>query len=195
MALKTKYSPLQHFSMDNLLTAFGDLPSRNKLIVLAMGGLVLILVLLLPMSLFSGRINSLQKEITASQRAFRQVNEKLAVYEKVKKDLSAIDRRFSGGGGGSLTSRIEAVARQSNLTVDQLTEKAPQETDFMEISSIEVKLSNISLSQLMEFLYNVENNKTSQMRIRRIQIKTKYANRQALDVTCEVATFALRKET
>ena len=193
MALKTRYSPLQHFSMDNLFTAFGELSPRNKIIALAVTGLVVVLILFLPLSLVTGKIGSLKKEIANAQKGYFEVRDRISDYQRSQAEIEEMEKRF-GGGGGSLTSRVEAVARQSGVNVDQLREKAPQETDYLGISSIEVKLSNVSISQLTEFLYNLENDSPSPMRLRRIQIKPKYGNRQSLDVSCEVATFALRKE-
>lgn len=194
MALKTKYSPLQHFSLENIYTAFGGLSPRNKIVALAVVGLVVILIIFLPLSLFSGKVSSLQKEIRSSQKGFDQVADKIAEYQRVQADIAALEQAFAGA-SGSLTSRVEGLARQAGLTVDQLREKAPQETDFFEVNSVEVKLSGVSLQQLVDFLLTLENEKTAPMRVRRIDIKPKNNNRQVLDVTCEVATFALKKET
>lgn len=194
MALKTKYSPLQHFSMENVLTAFGDQPPRNKLFSVIIIAVIVALILFLPLSLFSGKVSSLHKEITNAQKSYGQVANKLSEYARVKGDLAELDRQF-GRSAGPLTGRIDAMAKQAGLTVDQLTEKPAQETDYLEVNSVEMKLSNVSLSQLMEFLYNLENDQSAPMRIRRIQIKPKFNNRQAMDVSCEVATFSLKKET
>lgn len=194
MALKTKYSPLQHFSMENIYTSFSGLSPRNKIVALVIVVLAVILVLFLPLSLFSGKISSLKKDIRASQKGSDQVIDKMAEYQKVKEEIETLEQSF-GGTGGSLTSRVEGLARQAGMNVDQLREKPPQETDFLEITSVEVKLSAVSLQQLVDFLSSIEGEKTSPMRVRRIDIKPKNNNRQLLDVTCEVATFILRKET
>ena len=193
MALKTKYSPLQHLSLDNLFTSLGDLSPRNKMVVLVIAGLGLVLVLFLPLSLVSRNINSLKKEAAAAQKGYVQVVDKIAEYEKVRREIGDLEKRV-GTGEGSLSTRVEGVAKEAGMTVDQVREKAAQETDFLEINSIEVKLSNVSLSQLVEFLYNLENNKTSPIRLRRLQVKPKFSNRQLLDVSCDVATFVLKKE-
>lgn len=193
MALKTKYSPLQNFSIDNLLTAFGDLTPVRKLLALAAVAGLLVLILFLPLSLLSGKISSLKKDIASSQKGYVQVADKIAEYRKAKEASDAIENRF-GKSGGSLTTRIEGVAKQSGLTVDQVKEKAPTETDFLEINSLEVKLSNVSLPSLLDLLYNLENDKSSPMRIRKIQVKPSTKNRQILDVNFEVATFAVKKE-
>ncbi|MBI3541585.1 MAG: hypothetical protein HY073_05565 [Deltaproteobacteria bacterium] len=194
MALKTRYSPLQHFTLNNVMTSFGELPPRNKVIALSIVGGVLLLLFLFPLSLLSGKVNSFKKEISVAQKDYSQILDKISAYQNVKGDIAAMEDRF-GRSGGSLTSKIENMAKQNNLTVDQLKEKAPQETDYLEINSVEAKFSNISLSDLLTLLYGIENDTSMPMQVRRLQIKPRTSNRQVLDVTCEVASFVLKKES
>jgi hypothetical protein len=193
MALKTRYSPLAKLSVDNVMTAFGELSPPRKLIALGAVVAVLALILFLPLSLLSGKVSSLKKDIAGAQKGAIQVADKIAEYRRVKAETDALEARF-GRAGGSLTTRIENAAKQANLTVDQVKEKAPTETDYLEVNSLEVKLSNVGLTALLDLLYNLENDKTAPMRIRRIQVKPKNNNRQILDVSFEVATFAVKKE-
>lgn len=194
MALKTKYSPLQKFSFDNLFLAYGESSSRNKTIILAIVAIALVLVLFLPLSLVFRKVDSLKKEIAKAEKGYSQVLDKIAVYEKIKREMEVLEKKFGSGAGGSLTTRIEGIARDSGLTVDQMKEKAPQETDYLEINSIEIKLSNVGLSQLLDFFNKIENDPTAPMRVRKVQIKPKSNNRQLLTVSCDVATFTLKKE-
>lgn len=193
MALKTRYSPLQHFTLNNLMTSFGELPPRNKLIALSIVGGILLLLFLFPLSLLSGKVSSFKKEISVAQKDYSQILDKIVAYQKAKSDIVAMEERF-GRSGGSLTSKIENMAKQNNLAVDQLKEKAPQETDYLEINSVEAKFSNISLSDLLTLLYGIETDTSMPMQIRRLQIRPRSVNRQILDVTCEVASFVLKRE-
>ncbi len=192
MALKTRYSPFQHLSLTNLLSAFVELPPRSRLTLLAGLGAGFLVILFLPISLLSGKMGTMQKEIALSQKKYGEVVDRLSEYEKMRKRMAALEEKF-GRGGGSLTGRIETLARDSGLTVDQLRERPPQETDFLEVNAVEVKLSNVTLSQLTEFLYQLEQG-SPLMRVRQLQIKPKTRNRQTLDVSFEVATFLLKKE-
>lgn len=194
MALKTRYSPLQQFSVQNLFTAFGELSSPKKLIAMIIVGFAVAVLLFLPIYFLSGKVQSLRKDITTAQKGHSQVVDKILEYQKLKAETDALEGRF-GSPAGSLASRVESTAKEAGVNVDQVKEKAPQETDFLGINSLEVKLSNVSLQQLTELLFDLENDKSSPMRVRRLQIKPKFNNRQALDVTFEVATFTLRKES
>lgn len=192
MALKTKYSPLQHLSLENLYNSFSGLAPREKIIVLSGVGLLFLVVLFLPFSLASGKLRSMQREIAAAEQGYRDVQAKISEYQSAQGEIQALQKRF--GTGGSMSGRVEGAAKKVGLTVDQLKEKPPQDTDYLGINSVEVRLSGVTLQQFMEFVYEIENDASTLMRFRRIQIKPKFANRQLLDVSCEIATFQLKKE-
>ena len=192
MALKTKYSPLQHLSLENIYTAFAGFSPRDK--ILALGGIVVLFLILLflPFSLVSGKIHSMQRSIETLQQGTREVEVKIADYHRAKEEIAALEKKL--GAVGSLTSKVEGVAKKIGMTVDQLKEKPVQETDFFEINSVEVRISGANLQQLTDFFNEIETDPSATMRFRRVQIKPKFSNRQLLDLSCEIATFSLKKE-
>ncbi len=193
MALKLRYSPLQRFSFENLFASYTESPPARKAIALSVVGAIFLLLFFLPLSLISGKVGSLQTQIDSTRQGYTQVADKVMEYRKIQSDLETLEGKFSTS-AGALSSKVENVVKQSGLNVDQVREKAPQETDFLTINSIEVKLSSVSLGQLIEILDHLENDPSVTLRIRRIQVKPKNSNRQILDVSFEVATFVLRKE-
>lgn len=188
-----KDSPFQRFSVENLYHAFSGLAPREKWIALGAMALVVVLLLFLPMSLVSGKLRSMQHNIAEAQKGFLEVQKKIQEYQLSQKEIQTIEKGL--GQGGSVTGRVENAANKVGISVKQLTEKPPQDTDFLEIHSVEVQLVGTTLKQLMDFLFEIERDPNQIMRVRRIQIKTKYANRQLLDASCEIATFSMRKET
>lgn len=187
-----KDSPFQRLSIESLYHAFNGLAPREKWMALGGMALVIILLLFLPMSLVSGKLRSMQHHISEAQKGFLEVRKKIQEYQASQKEIQAIEKSL--GQGGSLTGRVESVANQVGISVKQLTEKPPQDTDFLEIHSVEVQLVGTTIKQLMDFLFEIEHETNQTLRVRRLQIKTKYANRQLLDVSCEIATFVMRKE-
>lgn len=193
MALKTRYSPLQKLSVENVLTSFGELSSPRKLMALIIAGAAVGLILFLPISFFSGKVQSLRREVMSIQKSYGQVVTKIREYQSLKKETESLEQQF-GTPVGSLATRLENIGKEVGVKIDQVKEKAPQETDFLGINSIEVRLSNVTLPQLITLLSALENDKESPMRIRRIDVKPRSNNRQMLTVTFEVATFTLRRE-
>ncbi len=193
MALKTKYSPLQKMSLENVFNAYQVLSPQNKLVATAIGGIAVLCLLLFPLTVISRQLSALKKDITTSQKSYRQVSAKVEELEQVKTDLEALEATFKKD-NASLTSKIEGMARDAGLTVSQLKEKPAQETDFLEINTVEVKISQAALPELMDFFYKIEHAPNGLMRIRKLELKTQRASRQHLDVTFEVATLVLKKE-
>ncbi|MDO8461738.1 MAG: hypothetical protein Q7S98_02640 [Deltaproteobacteria bacterium] len=196
MALKTKYSLLSHFSVENLYNSFVALSPQNRLVAMGVGGFVVILLVLLPISIMSSKVGSLQREIGSSQDSVRQIAEKLEEYQKLKEAIDQMERSL-GVGISSLPSAIETVASKNNLrsNLDSLRGKPNVDTDFLEGQAVELKLSRVSLTQLVDFLYSVENYPSGLMKITKIQIRPMYSNRALLDVSLEIANYTLKKGT
>lgn len=192
MALKTRYSPLVKFSLDNVFTAFTEAPVAKKIIALAVVGGLVALLLFLPLSLVSGKVSSLKKEISTSQKGYEQVADKIAEYQRSKAEAEGLEKKF-GGAAVSLVPKIGGIAQQSGLTIEPPKPPKETETDFLTINSIEVSVKNVSLPQLVELLYNIEHDATP-MRVRKLTVKAKPTSRQILDATFEVATFSVKKE-
>lgn len=193
MALKTRYSPLQQFSLANLFNSYADLSARGRLIAIAIVAFLLAVLLGLPISLVTAKITGLKKEITTAQKSFLQVSEKIDSYKEIKSQLSVIEEKYGRPLGGSLSSRVENMAKQLELKVD-IREKPNQETEFLEINSVEVRLSQVGLNEIIQLIHDLEADKLTPMQIRRLQIKTKGSNRQQMDASFDVATFTLKKE-
>ncbi|QQR80929.1 MAG: hypothetical protein IPJ69_01910 [Deltaproteobacteria bacterium] len=193
MALKTRYSPLQQFSLANVFNSYADLSSRSRMVALAVVGGVLLLLIGLPISLVTGKITGLKKEITTAQKGYFQVSEKVEAYKDIKATVASIEEKYGRPLGGSLSSRVESLARTSGLKVD-IREKPNQETEFLEINSVEVRLSQVSLNEIIQLIHDLEADKLTPMQIRRLQMKVKGPNRQQMDASFDVATFTLKKE-
>ncbi len=196
MALKTKYSPLQHFSLENIYNTFIGLAPREKIIALAGIGLLLMIILLLPFSLVSGKLRSMQRDIETLEQGHKDVQNKIAEWKAVSAEIQGLEKKFGGGGpSGSVTSLVENEAKKIGVTVDQLKEKPAQDTDFLTLNAVELRLSGASLQQIVQFLYEIEHDPTRLMRARHVQLKPKSANRQLMDFSCEVMTYSFRKES
>ena len=193
MALKTRYSPLQQFSLANVFNSYADLSSRSRAVALVVVTLLLMIVLGLPISLVTGRITGLKKEITSVQKGYLQVSEKVEAYKEMKSAITAIEEKYGRPLGGSLSSRVENLAKQLELKVD-IREKPNQETEFLEVNSVEVRLNQASLNEVIQLIHDLESDKLTPMQIRRLQLKTKGTNRQQMDASFDVATFTLKKE-
>ncbi|MDO8644213.1 MAG: hypothetical protein Q7S00_04505, partial [bacterium] len=130
-----------------------------------------------------------------SQETLRQIVEKVDEYKSIKKYLSDMERSF-GEGMGSLTTTLEGIATKKQIrgNLESLRERPFLETDYLEGQVVEVKLSKVTLPELVSFLHEVENSRSGFLKVTRIEIRSLYSNRALVDVSCEIASLVMKKE-
>ena len=191
MALKTA-SSFKNLSLANLSNFFMGLSPRDRIFALGFMVLIIVFVLFLPISMASSKIHSLEKEIEGSQGKFRDVMSKLEEYRLLEAELKQLEGQFSST-FVSLTTQLETIASQAGIqeSIKSLKESPVREGDLFETRSASLQLQGITIEQMIDFLYKVENNPKTLMRMRKFDVKTKYSSRSLLDVQCEVATYRL----
>ena len=191
MALKAG-SSLKNVSLSNLSNFFMGLSPRDRILALSIVVVGVVILLFLPISMATGKINSMEKEIVGFQGKFRDVLSKVKEYEQVKEGLSGLEAQF-GAAFVSLTTQVENITGQVGIqgNVKSLKEAPTREGDLFETRSANLQLKGITVNQLIDFIYQVENNPKALMRFRKFVVKATYRNRGLLDVQCEIATYRL----
>ena len=191
MALKSR-SSIKSFNLNNLANAFIGLSPRDRIFALGFVALGIVLILFLPLSIATGKIRSLEKEIEGSQGKFRDVLVKVKEYNQIQTSLSQLEAQF-GSDFVSLTTQIENIANEAGIkeNIKSLKESPTREGDLFETRSANLDLKGIDINKLVDFIYKVENNSKTLMRFHKFIVKTKYSNRTLLDVQCEIATYRL----
>jgi len=57
-----------------------------------------------------------------------------------------------------------------------------------------VRLSKVTLPQLIDFLYSIEYDKTRLLRVKELRLRTRFDNKQLFDVSFQVSTYRLQQE-
>jgi hypothetical protein len=93
-----------------------------------------------------------------------------------------------------LRTKIETLATQSGITnnIDSLKEKSNPGEDFEELI-VDVRISKLSLSQILEFIYGMESQSDLSLKVNRLQLKPRYDNRQLFDADFEVSTYVSKE--
>ena len=196
MGLKSKYSPLSKPSFENLYTTLVNLSQRDQMIALGVGGLLIILLFILPLSMVSGKVSSLKSGIQKSQAKYHDVLDKVQEYQAIQASTAALEKKI-GRGVSAMTSTVESIVKRAKLqsNIEALKEKPTVPVDRFTEAPVELKLSNVTLKKLVELVYLIESYPTALLRIRSMQIQPKHANRAFLDVTMDVANISLREES
>lgn len=196
MGLKSKYSPLSKPSFENLYTALVNLRQREQLIALGVGVVLVVALFVMPLSMVSGKVSSLKKRIAESQSKYHDVLDKVGEYEAIEAQMQALEKKLSGS-VSAMSSTIETLTNRAKLqgNIEVLKEKPAVPGDRFSEIPVELKMTNVTLQKLVDFVYSVETYPTALLRIRSIQITPKAANRAFLDVTMDIANIQLREGT
>jgi len=196
MPVKSKYAIFERFNVQTLYNTFLGLQPREQIIAIIVVGFVLLLVVVMPISLASGKISKLEKTLQTSKEQINDVVREIADYNREKSHLTSVETLLKAGFDTSISTTIENFASQSGIkeNVDSLKERPITPSDIFDEASVDVRMSKISLDQLVEFLYKIESERTRILRIKQLQIKPRFDNRKLLDVSFQVATYKLSDE-
>ncbi len=196
MPLKSKYAIFERFNFETLYNTFLGLQPREQLISLVVAGVLLILIVIVPISLASGRLSKMESSISSGREQINDVVREIGEYNKARSQLNAIESQLKSGLDTSISTTLENLASQAGMkeNVDSLKEKPLVPSDIFDEASVDVRISRVTLPQLVDFLYKVEGEKTRVLRIKQLQLKPRYDNKKLLDASFQVSTFKLSGE-
>jgi Sec-independent protein translocase protein TatA len=154
---------------------------------------VVVLIIVLPVWAASSRITKLEQDVGQSSRQFRDVVRAIESYNRRKAELTGLQQSMASGFDASPATTIESIADKNGMKeqIDSLKARAAPPSEFFEESSVDVRLKRVKLGPLIDFLTAVENDPEKMLRIKALDIKSRYDNKQDLDVSLTVSTYRL----
>lgn len=193
MALKVGNFSFERFRIANITSAYFAMSPREQTVALAGAAVVLVLVIVLPITIASGRIGRLEKEVALGRTQQREIVRAIDGYSQKKAQLTQLQQTLAGGFDSSISTTLESMAEQAGIKdkIDSLKEKAAAPSDLFEEASVDVRLKRVTLQQTIDFLYAIEHNQDKMLRLRQLSIKPRFDNKQELDVAFTVSTYRL----
>jgi type II secretory pathway component PulM len=178
------------FDFRQITNAYQRLSSRERTLVgLASGALLVIGLYTLiwqPLedgrALLGRRIQTKQRELVEMQQMREDYLDLLTKFELRQGIINKADAKFS------LFPHIEATVGQV-VGRDHISSMNPQNKEIAGAyreESVEIKLSAVSLQQLVELMYKIEKGQQP-MRFTRLQVKKRLREPQTFDVTATVS--------
>jgi general secretion pathway protein M len=176
---------------------FRNLGTRERIFVMT-AGLVVLLVLLFmvvidPLLAHSARLD---RQIVTAQRELQELQTLQRTYQRHKSILDRINTQLKRQQNFALFSRLEELAGQAGIKNKILsmrpTPRPP--SDAYDEEQVEIKMEGVTLEQLIQYLYQVENSPQF-MKIKSLYIKPRLDNRQILSATFRVSTFTPKEGT
>ena len=188
---KGKYSLKERLKIDEIYETFIGLGQREQIMALVGAAVVVLLIIVIPISCASSKLGKMEKQIRDHEKNVSKVLEKITQYNHAQAKLDSVEKSIRPKSQVQLTTRLESLATQSGIgrSIDSLKEKPGTPGEDYEEVVVAVRMSKLTLSQIMEFLYGIESQKDLSLKINRMQIKSRYDNRSQFDVNFEVSTL------
>lgn len=194
--LKSFNFSFERLRFDNLYATYLGMSSREQTIALGGVAAALFLIIFLPIMVARSSLHSLEEEIEEGKKGLKQIVRQIDAYNAAKSEVDALEKIFSGGYDSAIATTLETLADRVGIKdrIDALKEKPVAPTDFFEQTAIDVRIKKVTLPELVQYLYEIENHPAKVLRLEMLDVKPRYDNKQELDASFTVSTFRLREE-
>lgn len=184
---------IKQLKLEGIYRAYFAMGPREQTFALAGAAVALLLVIVLPVVVASTRISKLEREIDQGKKQFREVVRSIDSYNAKQIQLASLQKTLAGGFDTSISTTIESIAEKNGIKekIDSLKAKSTPPSDIYEEQAVDVNLKRVQLSQLMSFLYDIENDPEKVLRIKTLSIKPRYDDKKELDAAMTVSTYKL----
>ncbi len=165
-------------------------PRERQMLALMAVAVGLWLLYWLVQGLILAPMEGAKRTIAAREVALRQMRILQSDYRRVQGQVSLLESQIRSGQQGNVLSMLEEMANEVQIK-DKITSMDPRSTppnDVYRESVIEVRLQQVNLKQLVDYLFKIENS-GSFLKIKRLRLKTRSDDPGHLDVTFRVSSF------
>ena len=176
--------------LERLKAVWRDLAPRERILVAGAGGLAVVALivfgLIQPVLGASDRAASRRD---AAEQQLQLISRLAAEYDSLDARLEDVESRIrTNREKSNLRSLLESLASQSQVSIASMEERQSGRNDHYSETKLEVNLKNVTLSQTVRYLHNIES-ANRQLSVKSLRIKSRADRDQLLDVTFSVSSF------
>lgn len=167
----------------------------RRAIIIGAAGLCL-LVLYLIFQSFSSGTDRLEKRVSQLESDLVRIEGLRAEYLQSKQRISELSSKIREE-EEPLISVVERILLDENLerknfSIKDVNLRTSQSEDFYQEKSIDVELKNLSLKDLVDILYKIQN-APSFLKVSNLNINTKFDKSDSMTVKLRVSTFEFKE--
>ncbi len=159
---------------------------QKRMAFLLTGALAGLIVIILIASFYSS-IASIDREIAAREKILKEMELLRIEYLKNKKKADELLNLLAIQ-GESLTTFLDKASSEVGISIGSLNPQSAQPTDYFQEKKVEVSIQKVTLKDLVDFFYKIENYKKP-LKITSVNIKPDYANPAYVSVSFTVSSF------
>ncbi|TDI91915.1 MAG: hypothetical protein E2O72_01105 [Candidatus Dadabacteria bacterium] len=163
---------------------------------LLLGGLaIVIIVIYLVFHSYSSGTDHLQKRSAQLEKELREVKVLKAEYEDSNKKIVELSSKIKKE-NEALISVVEKILLnekldRTNFSIRDVNSRTNSNEDFYEEKSVDVELNKISLSNLVDILYKLQNKPS--LKVSNVNISTKLGKSDSMNVKLRVSTYEFKQ--
>ena len=171
------------------------LQPRERLFIGGAGAaLVLLLLFKVAIDPLFKHSADLDRQIVTAHRQLAELRTMQQEYQRQKSVVDTINNQLKRQQNFAIFSRLEEFAGQTGIRNKILYMKPTVSTpsEVYNEESVEIKMEGVTLEQLVRYLHQIENS-PQLLKIKRLEIKPRFDNRQILTATFRVSAFTLKE--
>jgi type II secretory pathway component PulM len=160
-------------------------PRDKRTLIIGGIGAALILLYAFVLSPLTSDLSRKRELIPRKEKDLAEIKELRTQYLEIQKRLQ--EAQAAAAKRGPLLTEIENITKRANLSskIVSLKPQAGVQTESFKESIVEVKLDNITLYDVVNYVYLLEKDG---LRIRKLQFKPRYDNPKLLNATVLVSS-------
>ena len=168
---------------------------RDRRALLLGGSAIVIIVIYLVFHSYSSGTDHLQKRSAQLEKELREVIVLKAEYEDSNKKIVELSSKIKKE-NEALISVVEKILlneklERTNFSIRDVNARTNSDEDFYEEKSVDVELNNISLSNLVDILYKLQNKPS--LKVSNVSISTKLGKSDSINVKLRVSTYEFKQ--
>ncbi len=168
---------------------------RDRRALILGGSAIVIIVIYLIFHSYSSGVSNLQKRYVQLEGELVEVKMLKAEYEDSKKKIAQLSSQIKKE-NEALISVVEKILLNENIdrknfSIRDVNTRSSSEEDFYEQKSVDVELSKISLDDLVDVLYKLQNRPS--LKVSNLNISTKFNKAESMKVKLRVSTYEFKQ--
>jgi type II secretory pathway component PulM len=168
---------------------------RDRRALLLGGSAIVIIVIYLVFHSYSSGMDHLQKRSAQLEKELREVKVLKAEYEDLNKKIVELSSKIKKE-NEALISVVEKILLnekldRTNFSIRDVNSRTNSNEDFYEEKSVDVELNKISLSNLVDILYKLQNKPS--LKVSNVSISTKLGKSDSINVKLRVSTYEFKQ--
>ncbi|HRI53917.1 MAG TPA: hypothetical protein PLW65_27445 [Pseudomonadota bacterium] len=168
---------------------FEGLSARERTLLLTLGVTITLLGVLTGTYFIYDRIDTLEENNEAMQRALLDIEKKRGPYLAARAMAAQLDSRI-GQTPLSLSGFLEQISKETNLEIRETNPRTPEPIGKKYIQqSVDLRISKVALEPLLKFMRRLETYQSNLVLVTQLSIRARDDKHQDFEVDMIVSTY------